>query len=176
LDPSNIDISKVLAPTADLTALQLALQPVLDSLPTIAIPPTEVHVKVTPGEQVRSGDRLTRRALHVVIAGGTTTVLAAVIGEAIVDATGVDCGSIAAAALGLGKDSRCTTRRITLIDVLQRGNRVALDGAADPRRFAGKRVRIVSNWDRRTVARPKVATSALFPLNLPLPADPIPPT
>src|SRR4029079_8413221 len=47
LDPSNIDVSKVLAPTADLTALQLALQPVLDSLPTITIPPTEVHVKVT---------------------------------------------------------------------------------------------------------------------------------
>jgi hypothetical protein len=173
LDPSNIDISKVLAPTADLTALQLALQPVLDALPTITIPPTEVHVKVTPGEQIRSGDRLTRRALHVVIAGGTTTILDAVIGEAVVDATGVNCGSIAAAALGLGRDSRCTTRRITLIDVLQRGNRVALDGAADPRRFAGKRVRIVSNWNKHTVARPKVSKSGLFHVSLPLPPDSI---
>ena len=167
LDPSSIDISKVIAPTADLTALQ----PVLDSLPAIAIPPTEVHVKVTPGEQVRSGDRLTRRALHVVVSGGTTTILDAVIGEATVDATGVNCGSIAAAALGLGRDSRCTTRRITLIDVLQRGNRVALDGAADPRRFAGKRVRIVSNWDGRTVARPKVAKSGLFQASVPLPPE-----
>ncbi len=169
LDPSNIDISKVIAPTADLTALQLALQPVLDALPAIAVPPAEVHVKVTPGEQVRSGDRLTRRALHVVLSGGTTTILDAVIGEATVDATGVSCGSVAAAALGLGRDSRCTTRRITLIDVLQRGNRVVLDGAADPRRFAGKRVRIVSNWDKHTVARPKVAKSGLFHVSLPLP-------
>ncbi len=135
------------------------------------IQPTELHVKVTPGEQVRNGDRLTRRALHVVIAGGTTTVLDAVVGEAVVDATGVSCGSIAAAALGLGRDSRCTTRRITLIDVLQRGNRVALDGAADPRRFAGKRVRIVSNWDKHTVTRPKVAKNGLFRASLPLPPE-----
>src|SRR5262249_55331347 len=81
LDPSNIDISKVIAPTADLSALQLALQPALDALPTITIPPTELHVKVTPGEQIRTGDRLTRRALHVVIAAGATTVLDVVIGE-----------------------------------------------------------------------------------------------
>ena len=81
------------------------------------------------------------------------------------DATGVSCGSVAAAALGLG----CTTRRLTLIDVVQHGNRVALQGAADPRRFAGKTVRIVSRWNGRTAARLKVAKSGLFTATLPLP-------
>jgi hypothetical protein len=81
----------------------------------------------------------------------------------------VSCGSLAAAALGLGKDNSCTKRRITLIDVLQRGSRVKLQGAADPRRFAGRRVSIVSRWDGKVVARPRVAKSGLFDAAVALP-------
>ncbi len=169
IDPSNIDISKVLAPTADLTALQLALQPVLDALPNISIPAVGAQVKATPGEQIRSGDMLTRRALHIEISAGAQSVVDAVIGESIVDATGVGCGSLAAAALGLGSDSSCTKRRITLMDVLQRGSTVKLQGAADPARFAGRRVSIVSRWNGRVVARPKVAKSGLFNATVALP-------
>jgi hypothetical protein len=161
IDPSDIDLSKVLAPTLDLTALR----PVLDALPDVSVPALAVQVKVTPGEEVRSGDRLTRRALHVEIPG----VLDAVAGESVVDATGVSCGSLAAAALGLGKGNSCTKRRVTLIDVLQEGGRVKLQGAADPRRFAGRRVRIVSRWDGRTVARPTVSKSGLFDATVALP-------
>jgi hypothetical protein len=153
IDPSNLDISKVLAPTAEESALQPALQPVLDQLPTISVPAVAAQVKVTPGEELRSGDKLTRRALHVQISLGGQSVLDPVVGEATVDATGVSCGSLAAAALGLGRDNSCTKRRITLIDVLQRGNRVKLQGAADPRRFAGRRVSIIARWDRKVVAR-----------------------
>ena len=169
LDPSNIDISKVLAPTVDLSALQAALKPILDTLPTISVPAVAARVKVTPGEQSTGGDRLTRRALHVQISLAGTSLLDAVVGEASVGATGVDCGSIAAAALGLGPRSRCTTRRLTLIDVVAHGNRVALQGAADPRRFAGRTVKIVSRWDGRTVATPRVAKSGLFTASLALP-------
>jgi hypothetical protein len=169
IDPSGLDISKVLAPGVDLSALQLALQPVLDQLPAIAVPAVAARVKVTPGEEVRNGDRLTRRALHLQISLAGQNVVDAVVGEATVDATGVGCGSLAAAALGLGKDNSCTKRRITLMDVLRRGNRVKLQGAADPRRFAGRRVSIVSRWDGRVVARPKVAKSGLFDATVALP-------
>ena len=73
-----------------------------------------------------------------------------------VDATGVSCGSIAAAALGLTPTKAgCTTRRLTLIDVVTKGGKVFLQGAADPRRFAGRTVAIRSLWDRRTVATPQ---------------------
>jgi hypothetical protein len=169
IDPSSIDVSKVLAPTADLSALQLALQPALDALPDISVPARAVQVEVTPGEELRNGDKLTRRALHISISGGGQSVLDAVAGESVVDATGVSCGSLAAAALGLGKGSSCTKRRVTLIDVLQSGNRVKLQGAADPRRFAGRRVSIVSRWDGRTVARPKVSKTGLFDATVALP-------
>lgn len=165
IDPSNIDISKVLAPAVDLSVLQASLQPILDTLPTLEVPATLAQLKVTPGAEVRSGDKLTRRALQVTITLAGQPLLDAVVGEATVDATGVSCGSVAAAALGLG----CTTRRLTLIDVVQHGRRVALRGAADPRRFAGQTVRIVSRWNGRTVARPKVAKGGLFTASLQLP-------
>ena len=164
IDPSNIDISKVLAPTVDLSALQAALKPILDALPTISIPAVAAQVKVTPGEQTAGTDRLTQRALHVQISLAGTALLDAVVGEASVSASNVNCGSIAAAALGLGAGkTSCTTRRLTLINVVPDGSRVSLQGAADPRRFAGRTVKIVSRWDGRTVATPKVAKAAYSP-------------
>ncbi|WP_028057624.1 hypothetical protein [Candidatus Solirubrobacter pratensis] len=53
--------------------------------------------------------------------------------------------------------------------MLRSGNRVKLQGAADPRRFAGRRVSIVSRWDGRTVARLKVSKSGLFHASVALP-------
>ncbi|MDA0159192.1 hypothetical protein OM076_02850 [Solirubrobacter ginsenosidimutans] len=171
LDPSKLDVTKVLAPAGvDLVMLQNALQPVLDTLPDLAVPATALRVRTTPGEQLVSGDKLTRRALHVRVELAGTPLLDAVVGEATVDATGVGCGSIAAAALGLGSTkSGCTTRRLTLIDVVQKGGRVFLQGAADPRRFADKTVRIRSLWNRRTVATLKVPKSGLFMTDAKLP-------
>ncbi|HEY6892115.1 MAG TPA: hypothetical protein VI300_30205 [Solirubrobacter sp.] len=160
LDPSNIDLAKVLAPAGvDLTALR----PILDTLPDLQVPAIALRVRTTPGEQLVTGDKLTRRALHVSVELAGTPVLDAVVGEATVDATGVSCGSIAAAALGLGANKPgCTTRSLTLIDAVRKGSRVFLQGAADPRRFAGKTVRIRSLWNHRTVATLKVPKSGLF--------------
>jgi hypothetical protein len=169
IDPSNLDISKVLAPTVDLSTLQAALQPLLDAMPNIDVPALGASVNVVPGEEVRAGDKLTRRALHVSVTAAGLNLLDAVVGEVTVDGTGVNCGSLAAAALGLGASKSCTTRRITLIDVLQSGSKVKLQGAADPRRFAGKRVSIVSRWNDKVVARPTVSKAGLFSATVKLP-------
>jgi hypothetical protein len=163
IDPSDIDIGKVIAPTADLSLLQSTLQPILDTLPNVEVPPIAIRVRATPGAQARSGERVVRRALQLEIEAGGTTVLEAVIGEAVVDATGARCGSLAAAALG------CTTRRVALFDVTQVGDRVRLRGAADPRRFAGRRAQIVSRWDGKVAARPRVSRDGLFTVRLPVP-------
>jgi hypothetical protein len=171
LDPSKLDVAKALAPAgAEEATLQATLQPILDTLPDLEVPAIALRVRTTPGEQLVTGDKLTRRALHVSVELAGTPLLDAVVGEATVDATGVGCGSIAAAALGLGATKPgCTTRRLTLIDVVQKGSRVFLQGAADPRRFAGRTVRIRSLWNQRTVATLKVPKSGLFTTHAKLP-------
>ena len=85
------------------------------------------------------------------------------LGEATVSSAGVGCGSIAAAALG------CTKRKLTLIDVVRHGNRVSLLGAADARRYAGKKVALVSTWNGKTVATPTVGQDGLFRAKVGLP-------
>jgi len=171
VDPSRIDMAKVLAPAGvDLGTLQATLQPVLDTLPDAEVPAATLHVRTAPGEQTVSGDRLTRSALHVNVELAGAQVLDVVVGQVTVDATGVSCGSIAAAALGLTPTKAgCTTRRLTLIDVVTKGGKVFLQGAADPRRFAGRTVAIRSLWDKRTVARLKVPKSGLFTSYVKLP-------
>jgi hypothetical protein len=62
----------------------------------------------------------------------------------------------------------CSSRRLALIDVLDRGRYVTLYGAAD-KRLAGKRVAIYSRADRKVVARPRVSKSGLFQARAPLP-------
>jgi hypothetical protein len=175
VDPSRIDIAKVLAPAGvDLAVLQATLQPVLDTLPDAEVPALALRVRTAPGEQTVSGDRLTRSALHVSVELAGSPLVDAVIGQVTVDATGVDCGSLAAAALGLAPPKAgCFTRRLTLIDVVQKGSRVHLQGAADPRRFAGRTVKIRSLWDKRTVAHLKVAKSGLFTTSVKLPPSAI---
>ena len=170
IDPSKIDLAKVVAPVGvDIATLEAALKPILDTLPDVAVPALALRVRTEPGLQTRAGDKLTRQALRIRVDAGSTPLLDVVIGEATVDATGVSCGSIAAAALGLSPKGGCTTRKLTLIDVVQKGNRVFLQGAADPRRFAGRTVAIRSLWDKRTVARLKVARSGLFTTSVKLP-------
>jgi hypothetical protein len=55
----------------------------------------------------------------------------------------------------------CTTRKLALIDVLERNGYARLYGAAD-RRFIGKRVSIVASWSGKTVARPTVGKDGTF--------------
>src|ERR671935_200431 len=56
---------------------------------------------------------------------------------------------------------QCTTRKLALIDVLERKGYARLYGAAD-RRYIGKRVSIVSSWNGKTVARPMVQRDGTF--------------
>jgi hypothetical protein len=163
IDPSDIDISKVIAPPGvNLGVLQAALQPILNTLPDITVPATLARVRVTPNERISSGTRLTQRAAHAVISIAGQRLADVVIGEATVGTGDVSCGGVADLAL------QCTLRRLVLIDVFEHGGRVRLLGAAD-RRYIGRRVRIRFTGTGRTVARPKVRRDGTFRATAPLP-------
>jgi hypothetical protein len=138
-------------------------------LPTITVPAVVARVKLTPGERVETGVRLTERALHAQISIAGQNVADVVAGEATVGSAGVSCGGVADLAL------ECTARRIVLIDVKIHGSRVRLFGAAD-RRYAGRRIRIRSSWDGRTVARPRLSATGLFHATAQLPPPKVRPT
>jgi hypothetical protein len=55
----------------------------------------------------------------------------------------------------------CTSRKLALIDVLDRGSYARLYGAADLR-YAGRRVDVVSLWNGKVVARPIVLPNGTF--------------
>jgi hypothetical protein len=163
IDPSDIDVSKVVAPAGiSLAALQAALQPILDQLPDITVPATLARVKLTPNERVSSGTRLTQRALHATITIAGQRLTDAVMAEATVGVDDVNCGGVAGLAL------QCTLRRLVLIDVYEQAGRVRLLGAAD-RRYIGRRVRIRLTATGRTVVRPKVRRDGTFRATAPLP-------
>jgi hypothetical protein len=163
IDPSNLDPTLIAPQGVNLTAFKAALQPVLDSLPNIAIPAAVAHLQVTPGQKIRRGDTLTQRALTIALSIGGQSVVDLVAGEATVGANGVPCGAATA-----GAALRCTTRRLVLIDVVRHKARVRLLGAADPR-LAGRRVTIVYADTGKRVARPTVGSDRLFRATAPLP-------
>ena len=163
IDPSTIDPAVLAPPGVDIGAFSAAIRPVLDGLPNIEIPEAVANVRVTPAVQIRRGDTLTQRALTISISIGGQSVLSLVGGEATVGGDGVGCGqAVAAQAL------RCTKRRLVLIDVVRRGRRVRLLGAAD-RAFAGRRVAIHFTDTGKRVARPRVGKDGLFRATAPLP-------
>jgi len=165
IDPSNIDVSRVVAPAGvNLGVLQAALQPVLNALPNITVPATVARVRVVPNERIESGTRLIQRALHAEITIAGQRLFDVVASEATVGVGDVSCGGVADLAL------QCTLRRLVLIDVYERAGRVQLLGAAD-RRYVGRRVRIRFMDTRRTVARPKVRRDGTFTATAPLPDE-----
>jgi hypothetical protein len=100
------------------------------------------------------------------------TILDTVLGEASVGADGVTCGG--AAQVAAEQALQCTTRRLVLVDVLERGGRVRLMGVAD-RRLIGRTVdiRFVTlkrNSRGRRVARARVGRNGVFRTTAPLPA------
>jgi hypothetical protein len=170
IDPSDIDLSKVIAPPGvDLHDLQVLLQPVLDTLPNVAVPETLARVRLTPNERIVTGTKLTQRALHATISIAGQRLADVVVGEATVGSGDVSCGGVADLAL------QCTLRRLVLIDVYEQGDRVRLLGAAD-RRYVGRKVRIRFTATGRTVARPKVRRDGTFRATAPLPDAKVRPT
>lgn len=177
IDPSNVNLAQIVLPLglsfgAPIVGplLQTAVQSVLDALPTITIPATLAQVRVTPGGQTRSGDMLRQQALRVQIAVAGQSLVDLTVGEAIVRASGacgaaVDPGQQAATDLVLG----CTTRRLVLTDVQERGGRVRLLGVAD-RSLAGQTVSLRFRHDNTVVARATVGAAGNFSASAALPA------
>ena len=166
IDPSNLDITDITLPAGlslDLPivgpVLKTAIQDTLDALPTIAIPASLAHVKVTPGEQTRVGDILIQRALRVQVGVLGQSILDAAVGEAMVGAGDVNC----APAL------ECTKKALVLVDVFPKAGRVKLLGAAD-RKYAGQTVNIVFEATGKVVATAKVQEDGEFATTAPMPS------
>ena len=122
----------------------------------MAIPATLAQIKVTPGSQTVSNGTLTQKGLQVFVALGGQTVADLTLGQASVSQGDVGCAQPVAAA-----QLQCTTRKLALIDVLERKGYARLYGAAD-RRFIGKRVNIVGSWNGKTAATATVAKDGTF--------------
>ncbi len=167
VDPSKINVAQLVAQTPALAPLGAAIQPVvqeaLDALPDIAIPAQVATLSIVPSEQIREGDKLTQRALHVKLAIANQSIADITIGEASVSAKDVPCSGVA------GQQLACTTKRLALVDVLPRGNRVRLFGVAD-RALIGRRVTIKFTRTGATVGTPVVAKDGTFTTTAPLPA------
>jgi hypothetical protein len=172
LDPSKILVNNPLLPvdSALLTGLlnNAAIKGVLASLPKISIPAAIAQVKVTPGGQTVQDGVLTQRALQVQVSLAGQSIADVVIGEARAGAAGVACdAAVQPSANDLSL--QCTKRKLVLIDVLQRGRRVQLLGAAD-RKYVGRTVSIVFHKTGRVVAHARVAKDGSFQTTAPLPA------
>jgi hypothetical protein len=172
IDPSQINPSQIPLPANLPAGLPLAtlytyIQQALDALPNIPIPATLAQVSVTPNFQALQNGRLVRDALKVAITIGGQPVLDLVAGEAAVSGAGQPCASLSGASPSQAQ-LQCTTRKLVLVDVLRKGNRVRLFGAAD-KRYIGKRVSIVFRATGQVVARPKVAKDGSFTATAPLP-------
>lgn len=188
IDPSDAldDLSQFVTLTGPLSggvvtvnaAVLAAVKPIVDALPTITIPATLARVKVTPSSQVRSGNKLTQQALRVEVSIAGQNVADLVVGEASVTGANLECAPAAtttapattttAPATATQLALQCTTRRLVLTDVLRRGSRVALLGAAD-KRFVGRRVGIVFSATGRQVATAVVRRDGSFATSAPLP-------
>jgi hypothetical protein len=162
---TGIDVSKLpLPPGFTLAGLQAALQPALSALPPIAVPPQLAQVSVTPNEQFNENGQLTQRALHVQVSLLGQSVADAILGEARVSNQSVACQQVAASQLAL----QCSTRKLVLIDVLERGGRVSLLGAAD-KSLIGRTVNIFFAVGGRRVATAVVQPDGFFRATAPLP-------
>lgn len=171
ISPSSIDLSKiVISPQITdpslLSVVDSALTPLLAQIPPISIPAQLAQISVTPDQETRTADSLTEDALHLSVSLLGQSLIDAGFGEARVSNSSVNCAPppspVQAAAL------QCTTRKLTLINVVQHGNHVALLGAAD-RSLIGQRVSIYYLVGHRLVATPVVGPDGTFTAQGPLP-------
>jgi hypothetical protein len=181
INPGALDLSKiVLPPGLSLTdpaigvILQTAVHGVLATMPPITLPESLLNVSITPSSQQVADGGLTQRGVQISLGILGQSVLSTVVGEARVSSDSVTCavqtaaGEVAPAEELTKVALSCSTRRLALIDVLDRGSYVSLYGAAD-QRLAGKRIAIRSLADGRVVARPVVSKAGLFRARAPLP-------
>jgi hypothetical protein len=154
IDPSQLTSQPLPAPLNQIPVA--ALQQALDQLPPIAVPATLAQIRITPGAQTVQDGTLTQKGLQVFVALGGQTVADLTLGQASVSQGDVGCAQPVSAA-----QLQCTTRKLALIDVLERNGYARLYGAAD-RSLIGKRVSVIASWNGKTVARPTVAGDGTF--------------
>jgi hypothetical protein len=176
IDPSKLDLSKiVLPPGLSVTdpllgsLLQSAVGDALKAIPPISLPESLIQLSIKPSSQTVSDGGLTQRGLSISLGLLGQNILSTVVGEARVSNDSVTCSGVVAPLREVTKQAlSCGTRRLALIDVLDRGKYVTLYGAADTR-LAGKVVSIYSKADHRVVARARVSKAGLFRAKAPLP-------
>lgn len=162
----------------------LAAVPVLDAV--------AARVVVRPGVQTKEGATVVQEGLRAAVSIAGQTIFQAILGEARVAASG-DCsepltapGATTGSELGRGVvqvpgfsaevDTRtpggallaCSTRRLVLVDVLERAGRVRLSGVADPA-LAGRTAKIVFAATNRVVAHARIDEDGAFAASAPLP-------
>lgn len=152
------------------TAVASAIQKALDDLGSLKVlDPTLAQIKITPGTTVTSGLNVTQQALTVTVTIAGQKLVDAVVGEAKASAAGVDCSApVTDPGTPTGATLKCSTRRLVLVDVLERAGRVKLFGVADPA-LAGRTVAIVFGATGDTVAHAKVDKDGSFDTTAPLP-------
>lgn len=173
VDPSQLKPAEIIAATPALAALAPAVQAAvipliqarLDELPKVPIPAQVAELTVKPAEQIREGSKLTQRALRVSLAIAGQSIFDVALGEASVSAANVPC---TAASQVADEQLSCTKKRLALVDVLRRGNRVRLFGVAD-KALVGKQVTIRFTADNSVVGRPTVKKDGTFETSGPLP-------
>ena len=189
---SNIDLSKVQLP-AGLSfddpvtggVLKTAVQQALAALPPITVPATVADVQTTPDEQTGDGSTsLEQHALRMRVAVLGQQVADLVMGIAKVATDGLGCGKIAPKVDAISSDApapvapasqlavSCSKAKVTLIDVADAGNHVALFGAAD-KKYVGRTVRFVFPATGQQVATSKVRPDGFFRADAPVPAKSI---
>ncbi len=145
--------------------LDSTVQPILTSLLTAAQPLINALVTITvePDKQVIANSQLTQTALHLNVTLLGQNLLDLTVGQARVSNDSVTCISpVTVASL------QCTTRKLTLIDVLQHGNHTYVTGAAQSS-LIGKKVGIYFTNTGKLVGTTTVLKSGLFHTNVALP-------
>jgi hypothetical protein len=183
IDPTKLDLSQiVLPPGMSFTdpvlgsVLQNAVEDALAALAPITLPESVLGLLVRPSSQTIADGGLTQQGLTLSLSILGQNILNFVAGEARVSLDSVRCtvqtpqGEVAPLASVPQEALSCSSRRLALLDVVDRGRYVSLYGAAD-KRLAGKRVAIYSRADRRVVARPRVSKAGLFRARAPLPPE-----
>jgi hypothetical protein len=184
IDPSKLDLSQIVLPPglsftdpALGTILQTAVKDALASAPAITLPETLINLSIKPSSQVKTDGGLTQQGFSVSLSLLGQPIINLVAGEARVSVDSVKClvdtpqGAVAPITVVNKEALSCGSRRLALINVLDRGRYVALYGAAD-KRLAGKRIAIRSKADGgKVVARPRVNKYGLFKTKAPLPPE-----
>lgn len=187
IDPTNVSISAanlglsgeaaslISSVSGASTALQSTVSTVNATLQSaltgvgVRLPAVLAQVKVTPDEQIKTANGIVQRALRVTVTVAGQTVVDAIVGEARASAAKVDCGAAEPQPdTPEGAALECSTRKLVLVDVLERAGRVKLTGVAHPS-LAGRTVSIVFGATGQVVARARVAKDGSFDTTAPLP-------